>query len=261
MNTWVRLYHDTPADPKWRVIAKKSGQRIGDVIAVWTFVLTNASANANERGRTHNLVSEDIAGALDLEPDQVDAILSAMEGKVIESGKLSGWEKRNPIKEDGSAERAKAWRERKRTQTNATERPNALDKDTDKIREEKKDMGAPRQSSDDFEKFRVRYPKRGAANPWKPAREKFERLVKSGADPGKIIIGAEIYARECESSKITGTDKVAQAITWLNQERFNDYVETVDPSKQLSIERDMAARGYVWSEGKWQKTLEAFENG
>ena len=147
MNTWVRLYHDTPSDPKWRVIAKKSGQRIGDVIAVWTFVLTNASANANERGRTHNLVTEDVAAALDLETDQVDAIIGAMEGKVINAGNLTGWEKRNPIKDDGAAERAKAWRERKRTQTNANERPNALDKDTDKIREDKKDISAPRRAS------------------------------------------------------------------------------------------------------------------
>ena len=143
MNTWVRLYHDTPTDPKWKTIARKSGQRIGDVLAVWTFVLTNASANANERGRTHNLESEDIAAALDLQTEEVDAILAAMEGKVLEDGKLTGWEKRNPIKDDGAAERAKAWRERKRTQTNGA---NAIDKDTDKIREEKKVISAPRRA-------------------------------------------------------------------------------------------------------------------
>jgi len=128
MTEWVRFYHDTPTDPKWRVIARKSGQRIGDVLAIWSIVLTNASANANERGRTLNLVHEDIAAALDLETEQVDAILAAMEGKVICEGKLSGWEKRNPIKEDGAAERAKRWRERKRTQANGA---NATDTDTD----------------------------------------------------------------------------------------------------------------------------------
>lgn len=135
MPEWVRLYHDSPTDPKWRVIAKKSGQRIGDVIAVWNFVLTNASANANERGRTLNFNCEDVAAALDLESSDVEAILKAMEGKVISKGKLLGWEKRNPIKDDGAAERGKRWRERKRTQANganATETDTDTEKDTEK---------------------------------------------------------------------------------------------------------------------------------
>ena len=118
-----------PTDPKWRVIAKRSGQPIATVMAVFTFVMVNASANATERGRTHNLFSDDIAAALDIETADVDAILDAMQGKVLEGEYLTGWEKRQPKREDSSAERAKRWRERNRTQPNATERP---DKDTDK---------------------------------------------------------------------------------------------------------------------------------
>jgi hypothetical protein len=134
---WVRLYHETPTDPKWRVIAKKTGQRIGDVLAVWIFILTNASSNATERGRTHNLAPEDIAAALDLETSDVDAIIAAMEGKTIAQGRLLGWEKRNPIKEDGSAERAKRWRqanatERLRTLANATERKRTLPNESER---------------------------------------------------------------------------------------------------------------------------------
>lgn len=125
MTDWVRLWHDMPTDPKWRVIARKAGQRIGDVIAVFNFVMVNASANANERGRTHNLFAEDIGAALDMGEADVQAILDAMKGKVIcPDGSLLGWEKRQPKREDNSAARAKAWREeRKRTQTNANERP------------------------------------------------------------------------------------------------------------------------------------------
>lgn len=122
---WVRLWHDMPSDPKWRTIARKSGQRVGDVIAVFNFMLVNASANANERGRTHNLFADDLATALDLDEADVQAILDAMRGKVVDSeGRLLGWQKRQPKREDSSAERAKAWREeRKRTQANASERP------------------------------------------------------------------------------------------------------------------------------------------
>lgn len=125
MTDWVRLWHDMPTDPKWRVIARKSGQRIGDVIAVFNFVMVNASANASERGRTHNLFAEDIGAALDLSEADVQSILDAMKGKVICSdGSLLGWEKRQPKREDNSAARAKAWREeRKRTQENANELP------------------------------------------------------------------------------------------------------------------------------------------
>ena len=132
-NAWVRLWHDMPTDPKWRVIARRAGQRIGDVIAVFNFVMVNASANANERGRTQNLFADDIAAALDMEEADISAILDAMKGKVLcKDGYLLGWEKRQPKREDSSAERAKKWREeRKRTQANATERPDT-DTDTDK---------------------------------------------------------------------------------------------------------------------------------
>lgn len=128
MTDWVRLWHDMPTDPKWRVIARKSGRSISEVIAVFNFVMVNASANATERGRTHNLFADDIAAALDLDEADVAAILAAMEGKVIENCRLMGWDKRQPKREDNSALRAKEWREakkaeRNRTQPNATERP------------------------------------------------------------------------------------------------------------------------------------------
>ena len=124
MSGWVRLWHDMPTDPKWRTIARKSGQSVSEVIAVFNFMMVNASANANERGRTHNLFAEDIAAALDVEQGAIEAIFAAMEGKVLADGFLLGWEKRQPKREDNSASRAKQWRqERKRTQTNANERP------------------------------------------------------------------------------------------------------------------------------------------
>lgn len=138
-NQWLRLWHDMPNDPKWRTIAKASGQSIGDVISVFLHILVDASANASERGKTQSINAEDIASALDIDSAAVLAIIGAMEGRVIEGNAVLGWEKRQPQKEDGAAERARAWREeqkrkkeeeeRNRTQPNAQERP---DKDTDK---------------------------------------------------------------------------------------------------------------------------------
>jgi hypothetical protein len=136
---WLRLWHEMPTDPKWRVIARKAQQPIALVIAVFNFVLVNASTNANERGRTHNLFADDIAAALDVEQASVEAVLAAMQGKVMTGDLLTGWEKRQPKREDSSAERARAWRERKRTQTNASERPDA-DADADADAEKKEEL-------------------------------------------------------------------------------------------------------------------------
>lgn len=121
MSGWVRLWHDMPTDPKWRTIARKAGQRVGDVIAVFNFLMVNASGNALERGKVAGLDCEDVATALDLEDSDVRAILTAMRGKVLDADDfLTGWEKRQPKREDSTASvRKAAWKER---QKNAPER-------------------------------------------------------------------------------------------------------------------------------------------
>ncbi len=105
MTDWVRLWHDMPTDPKWRVVARKSGQPLSCVIAVFNLMMVNASMNADERGTLLNWDDEDAAAGLDMEADAVSAIRSAMQGKVIDNERLSGWEKRQPKREDSSAAR------------------------------------------------------------------------------------------------------------------------------------------------------------
>lgn len=151
-NQWLRLWHDMPTDPKWRTVAKVSGQRIGDVMAVYLHLLVCAS-NANERGRTQSFNCEDVATALDIDTEQVAAIVDAMQGRVLDGDQVKGWEKRQAAREDGSAERAKAWREAKKaslnaekTHANATERNQTPDKDKSR-EEEKKEKGAKAPSS------------------------------------------------------------------------------------------------------------------
>lgn len=167
-NSWLRLWHDMPNDPKWRTIARKSNQRIGDVISVYLHVLVNASIggetqcnasetqgvtsrNKPERGKIKNLCADDIASSLDLETEQVEQILAAMQGKVLDGDLVIGWAKRQPKKEDNSTQRVRAFRDKKRaekeaeaniisgtrnageTQCNAGEtQGNAPDTDTDK---------------------------------------------------------------------------------------------------------------------------------
>jgi hypothetical protein len=136
-NDWLRLWHDMPNDPKWRTIARVSGKPIPSVLAVYVHMLVCAS-NATERGRTHGWCDEDVANALDLTTDDVIAIRESMQGRVLENDYLKGWEKRQPKREDGGADRAKAWREKKkeeeereRTHPNAEKRSDT-DTDTEK---------------------------------------------------------------------------------------------------------------------------------
>lgn len=74
----------------------------------------------------------------------------------------------------------------------------------------------------DFDAFWKLYPKRDGSNPRKPASQKFALAVKKGVDPKEIINGVDRYARHCDDRGITGTSYVAQAVTWLNQERWTD---------------------------------------
>lgn len=83
------------------------------------------------------------------------------------------------------------------------------------------------QSTSDFDLFWSAYPKRKGTNPKKPARDKFARLVRDGVDAAMILRGAQNYARHMESTGAAGTPYVKQAITWLNQELWNEYQEEI----------------------------------
>jgi hypothetical protein len=74
-----------------------------------------------------------------------------------------------------------------------------------------------------FEQFWKNYPKRDGANPKQPAKKRFVSALKSGAVVEEIQQGARRYKAECDDKKITGTPMVAQAMTWLNQQRWTDY--------------------------------------
>ena len=84
--------------------------------------------------------------------------------------------------------------------------------------------------SDHFEEFWTAYPKREGDNPKKPARASFERAVRKGADPQRIIAGAKALS----ARHPTPTTFVPQAVTWLNQERWSDAEPTGPPPANVS---------------------------
>ncbi|XJJ66377.1 hypothetical protein WBP07_13000 [Novosphingobium sp. BL-8A] len=123
MTDWVRLWHDMPTDPKWRVIARKSGQPLPCVIAVFNLMMVNASGNAEQRGTLSGWDDEDAGAALDMDAADVEAIRTAMQGKVLDDDRLTGWSKRQPKREDGTAaQRKQAWKEREAAKNGAEQR-------------------------------------------------------------------------------------------------------------------------------------------
>jgi len=89
---------------------------------------------------------------------------------------------------------------------------------------------ATRPSSDKaFEEFWKVYPRRDGANPKAPARKKFIAATKSGTNPAELTEAAKRYSAALAAKQQVGTAYVAQAVTWLNQQRWNDYSATAPP--------------------------------
>jgi hypothetical protein len=82
-----------------------------------------------------------------------------------------------------------------------------------------------------FEEFWLLYPKRDGGNPRKPAEKSFRVRLQQGADPQDIIAGVRRFA--AVERKRVGTVFIPMAVTWLNQERWRDYLNghPIDPTK------------------------------
>jgi len=82
-----------------------------------------------------------------------------------------------------------------------------------------------------FETFWQKYPsRRPHSNPKKPARKKFEAALKQGVLANAIFVGAENYSRHVTRDGVEPR-YVAQATTWLNQERWTEYQEEPAPAR------------------------------
>ena len=86
-----------------------------------------------------------------------------------------------------------------------------------------------------FEEFWRKYPSRSPhSNPKKPAKQKFETAVKRGVPVEAIIRGAENFAVYVARE---GTDPrfIPQAVTWVNQERWDQYQKPLEePVRELA---------------------------
>ncbi|MBB5411886.1 hypothetical protein HDG34_005852 [Paraburkholderia sp. HC6.4b] len=137
---WLRWWHGTVTDPKFQWVARKSGQPVASVIAVWAALLecgsnaTKCNADAT-RGNVASFDCDDIDVLFGLEEGVARSILSAMEAKrLIADGRIAKWEERQPQREDSgnpntgalsSTERSQRLREKRKrdaTQSNDMQR-------------------------------------------------------------------------------------------------------------------------------------------
>jgi hypothetical protein len=107
-------------------------------------------------------------------------------------------------------------------------------------------------SSDEFQRFKKAFPRRDGANPWQPAEKKFNALVKTGVDPEAMIRAAAELAREEGTRGNIGTKFIPQAITWLNQQRFQDYAAVSFEAESGAFDWDAVCVSFK-KFGHWSK--------
>lgn len=111
---WWRSYHGAPTDIKWLSIAKRSGVAPGIVSAIAWALLDHAS-QSDDRGLISDFDIEAYSAFSGFDDEQVASVINAMEAKgIIADGRLAKWDKRQPRREDDSAERVREYRARKR---------------------------------------------------------------------------------------------------------------------------------------------------
>lgn len=146
---WFRWHHGSVSDPKFQLVAKRSGASVGEVIAVWA-VLLEAASQAEVRGVFGSIDFEAIDCAMGFVDGRTLAIYNEMEARnLIGEGRFGAWDKRQPKRErdDNSAERVKAHRAKSNHVTPSNAKRNQETPRVEKSKEEEKEQDQKPSSS------------------------------------------------------------------------------------------------------------------
>jgi len=93
-----KIFTGLPQDTKLAVVAKRSGFRRGEVLAVWVALLDHASV-ADPRGSVKGADPEEIAAVLECDAAAVTSIIAALRerGMILPGGMISYWDKHQNI--------------------------------------------------------------------------------------------------------------------------------------------------------------------
>lgn len=227
---WFRSWHGAPTDPKWLGIARRAGVATGIAAAV-AWALMDRASQAEDRGSIAGYDPDGLGCFFGCEPEQVDAIVAAMGDKgMICDGRFTAWEKRQPKREDNSADRVRKHRDV--TQCNAVKRNVTVDKDTDTDSYEPNGSLSERGSDEpvilkktrkkkdytaDFERFWADYPTDQNMSKW----EAFEAWGKlSDIDRRSAHESLPSFRAYCEKN----TDyRPVHAVRYLKNRRFEGH--------------------------------------
>jgi hypothetical protein len=189
-----------PNDPKWRTIARVSGQEISLVQAMYIHLLVSASQNVT-RGHI-DVTTEDLASAFDVTEDKISSVLSAMQGRVLEGIQISGWDRRQVKREESgdlqgpamtAAERKRNQRdrdrERKITKTKSADVTRGHDESRNVTPDKDKDKEVKEREREVHEQPVDNFAQKSAIPPdWSPGNEFGARAKSWGhelpGDPG-----------------------------------------------------------------------------
>lgn len=120
---WFRWFEGSTTDPKFAVVARRTGQPVAFVIAVWAQILERASAS-KERGCIDGYDCEGADVSLGLPDGAACAIVQALKDKgLIDEYRVCKWEQRQPKRErepepsGGSTVRVREHRAKKQKET------------------------------------------------------------------------------------------------------------------------------------------------
>lgn len=124
---WLKWFHGAVTDDKWPLIARKSGQPVAVVVAVWAALLECAS-QSEDRGSVDDFDAESMDAVLQVQDGACAAIVAALStGKRprIVDGRIAKWEARQEEPQDPTG------RERKRRQRERDKEVRERDKDNE----------------------------------------------------------------------------------------------------------------------------------
>jgi len=181
---WYRAYHGMPYDPKLQVIAKRAGQPMAYVVAVWMCMLDAASQH-DPRGIAE-IDPEEIAVTQGIELEAVEAIFDAFKSKNMldDENHVVSWHKRQHTT---STERSKKSRSNKKqdatdgnaVQRGATKRNGSQRKSSKKTTDTDTDLDTDSEKNTDTEKDSDKKKKERERRKRESVRGKNRKLLKN----------------------------------------------------------------------------------
>lgn len=112
---WLKWFIGSTTDPKFAVVARRTGQNVAAVLAVWAMLLERAG-QADERGDVSGFDCEAADVALGLDDGAACAIVDALSVKgLLDGRRIANWDKRQAQDESEAAkERKRLQREREK---------------------------------------------------------------------------------------------------------------------------------------------------